>query len=388
MSNTDEHGHIAADTTEDDGDSALGPVRCCDERLFLREVVVGGRSEKTRSWELASALLCRNSAKHSQSLRESLTSLHSSILAFQEENGRTYHALSAGKNTTPPLRSVTEYILPNDDGENDRLDLQHHLDILVFEGRLALCPKAESGAKQVLDVGTGTGIWAIEFADLHPEANVIGVDLSPIQPDFIPPNCTFEIDDVEKEWTWSKPFDFVFARHMCASFQDYQGFVDKAFSALEPGGYLEMQDLDFPMRCDDDTMSKDSYIYKWTQGFVDAGENLGRPINSAPKYKRMLEKAGFVDVVEKQFKWPMNRWPREKKFKEIGQWAFANVDGGLEGLSLASFTRGLGWSKEETLAFCMNVRKDLKNVRIHGYWAVYVVYGKKPGDKGKGKEGE
>lgn len=34
----------------------------------------------------------------------------------------------------------------------------------------------------MLDLGTGTGIWAIDFADEYPSANVIGTDLSPIQP--------------------------------------------------------------------------------------------------------------------------------------------------------------------------------------------------------------
>lgn len=33
----------------------------------------------------------------------------------------------------------------------------------------------------VIDIGTGTGIWAIDFADEHPESEVIGTDLSPIQ---------------------------------------------------------------------------------------------------------------------------------------------------------------------------------------------------------------
>lgn len=36
-----------------------------------------------------------------------------------------------------------------------------------------------------LDIGTGTGIWAIDFADEHPETTVIGTDLSPIQPDSV-----------------------------------------------------------------------------------------------------------------------------------------------------------------------------------------------------------
>lgn len=45
----------------------------------------------------------------------------------------------------------------------------------------------------------------------------------------VPPNVTFENDDVEKEWTWSKPFDLIFSRVMAGSFTDYKAFVDKSF---------------------------------------------------------------------------------------------------------------------------------------------------------------
>jgi tRNA G46 methylase TrmB len=49
---------------------------------------------------------------------------------------------------------------------------------------LGLSPPNEQDApaQQVLDIGTGTGIWAIDYADAHPDSTVIGVDLSPIQP--------------------------------------------------------------------------------------------------------------------------------------------------------------------------------------------------------------
>ena len=78
-----------------------------------------------------------------------------------------------------------------------RQDLQHHLCLLSLNGRLHLAPTGEK-LQDVLDVGTGTGIWAIEFgifdnrlpddfadriqATQNPTANVIGSDLSPIQP--------------------------------------------------------------------------------------------------------------------------------------------------------------------------------------------------------------
>jgi hypothetical protein len=45
----------------------------------------------------------------------------------------------------------------------------------------------------------------------------------------VPPNCAFETDDIEKEWVWSKPFDFIFSRMLGGSLADPQGFIQRAF---------------------------------------------------------------------------------------------------------------------------------------------------------------
>ncbi|KAM0494935.1 hypothetical protein ACHAP8_008313 [Fusarium lateritium] len=81
------------------------------------------------------------------------TSLKSSILRYREENGRTYHAYKDGA-----------YSLPNDEIENERLDLQHHLFLLTFEERLHTAPLPKN-FKRALDAGCGTGIWAIELGE-------------------------------------------------------------------------------------------------------------------------------------------------------------------------------------------------------------------------------
>ena len=101
----------------------------------------------------------------------SSVSITASIIDYEFENGRRYHAYKAG-----------HYPMPNDESELDRLDLQHHIFTLLLNGELYLAPLKKQAIHRVLDVGTGTGLWAIEFADQFPNATVTGVDLSPIQP--------------------------------------------------------------------------------------------------------------------------------------------------------------------------------------------------------------
>ncbi|KAM5348647.1 hypothetical protein ACJ41O_008471 [Fusarium nematophilum] len=296
----------------------------------------------------------------------SLASLRSSILQHKQENGRTYHSMSEGK-----------YNFPNDDQENERLDLQHHIWRIQFDGKLALSPGA-ADAKRVLDIGTGTGMWAIDFADAHPASEVIGVDLSPVQPHWVPPNCRFEIDDLEKDWTWSQPFDFILCRGMSGCFADVPALIQKAYDNLTPGGYFEIGDLSLPMGCDDGTVTKDSAIWRWHDALYEASSKIGRTIQSVAHDVSNLEKAGFVDIVHREFKWPFNTWPLNPKLKEIGRWQCVNLDMGLEAFSLALLTRVAGWTKEEVLACCAEVRKDIRNRRMHGYWTLHVVYARKP----------
>jgi hypothetical protein len=51
-------------------------------------------------------------------------------------------------------------------------------------------------------------------ADEHPDSTVIGNDLSPIQPLWVPANCKFIVDDLESEWLYqpSEAFDYIHGR--------------------------------------------------------------------------------------------------------------------------------------------------------------------------------
>ncbi|CRK29683.1 hypothetical protein BN1708_015630, partial [Verticillium longisporum] len=146
---------------------------------------------------------------------------------------------------------------------------------------------------------------------------VIGVDLSPIQPEFVAPNSRFEIDDLEDEWIWLMPFHFIFARGMIESFKKPQESIRDAFRNLEPNGYLELQDHAFPLECDDDTL-KNTNLQQWSSYLVDAGKLAERPITAAPQFQHLMEEEGFVDIVVTKKKWPTNDWDPGQEQKELG----------------------------------------------------------------------
>jgi hypothetical protein len=72
------------------------------------------------------------------------TSLKSTILAYREEGGRTYHSYGS-----------TEHWGPNDEKAQDQQDLSHHLWTLALKGKFHLSPIEEPD--KILDIGTGTG---------------------------------------------------------------------------------------------------------------------------------------------------------------------------------------------------------------------------------------
>lgn len=80
---------------------------------------------------------------------------------------------------------------------------------------------------------------------------------------------------------------------------------------------MEIQDITNPLGCDDDTL-KGTALERWGILMLEATTKLGVPLNSAITVKKIMEDTGYVHVVEVIYKWPSNRWPANKRMKEIG----------------------------------------------------------------------
>ncbi|KDN71459.1 putative methyltransferase domain-containing protein [Colletotrichum sublineola] len=239
-------------------------------------------------------------------------------------------------------------------------------------GRLGTAPPNAPGANvgRVLDLGTGSGIWAMDFGDEHPEADVLGVDLSPSQPEFVTPNVKFEIDDVEEPWTYSIPFDYIHSRGMTSSISNWDDYLQQAYNHLSPGGYLELIEIDPKPSCDDDSLPEDSPLVKSVKMLEEAATIFGRPFVDIQNLKDKMVHTGFEDVHIQRFKWPTNGWPKDRHYKEIGIWNYENFAMNWEAFVMAPLTRAFGWSKEEVLIHVMEVRKDLGNRNIHAYFSL------------------
>ncbi|CAK7227828.1 hypothetical protein SCUCBS95973_006673 [Sporothrix curviconia] len=306
----------------------------------------------------------------------STRSARSSVYEFVEEFGRTFHRYKEGK-----------YYLPNDEQEQNRLDLQHAIAKHVLGGALGMAPPNDASegpdsaatAHRVLDLGTGTGIWAIDFAEAHPAADVLGTDLSPIQPEYVPANCRFEIDDAEDDWAFSQPFDYIHGRYVVPFFRSVPNVLRQSFANLRPGGYLELFEGPMLFQSVDGPHALDGTVIKaWNDHMMTGVRRIGRDPLAALQLHQWMADAGFVGIVEKRYALPINPWPRGRENKVLGAMEMTNLLEVAHGITSAVFTKALGWSVEEVEVFLTKVRKELQDRSIHAYLPVVAIYGQKP----------
>ncbi|KAG8945441.1 hypothetical protein FRC04_000816 [Tulasnella sp. 424] len=144
------------------------------------------------------------------------------------------------------------YALPTDNGEHSRLDLQHEAVRIMLEGRLYQTPElvrqalaqAEDGTINILDVGAGSGRWAIEMSEEFADAKVLGIDLAlpSVLSDTtrsLPSNCSFRVLDVNQDLAkLDLTFNVIHTRFVEPGINDTDLFFYDVARLLRPEGAL------------------------------------------------------------------------------------------------------------------------------------------------------
>lgn len=143
---------------------------------------------------------------------------------------------------------------------------------------------------------------------------------------------------------------------------------ESLYRHLKPGGWLEFQCITGVVGCDDGSVTKDSLIQSMSDNLGAACIKFGTPVDDPMRWKGWFEDRGFDNVTQQVFKLPCTPWARDKRMKLLGMWEQHNLLNNLEGMTMRLFQKGLNWREDEIIIFSAMMRKELRDLSVHGYW--------------------
>lgn len=244
-------------------------------------------------------------------------------------------------------------------------------------------------------------------ADRFPSAHVLGLDLTPIQPLWVPPNVEFLVDDCYQDWLSHETADLVHFRFMAIVLRDIPCVVEHAYKyvhspvpgpvyspillcpsdqashspsvrSLKPGGWIEFQELQGLPYCDDDTMGDDDPFKRLYEIAKDAYSKFGMSTTIAAELEPYLRRAGFTNIHCKVLKVPIGVWARDETMRLIGLYQKTAVTEFMSTLAGRPF-EALGMSAAEAQLTLAMARKSLEDVGVHRYFTYHFWWAQKPG---------
>ncbi|TKA79553.1 hypothetical protein B0A55_02743 [Friedmanniomyces simplex] len=265
--------------------------------------------------------------------------------------------------------------------EKERLDAMHQAwYVVALENRLHLAT-LRRGRLRILDLGYGTGIWAVEMKRLYPEAEVIAIDIGNDHPtadeDDRPVDFGVDfrsgVDFTQDDWGLKEgSFDFVHAAMLCGSVGNWQDFISKVTRLLKPvSGQAEFLEIDWTPRSDSDspnstpttattpTTTSPEVVPLWWHSLRAASAATHKPLAYPTDIASLIQRAGctvlnhrlidvhtaaeLVDLAADDPATHTTRWFRYAMFAPVFQT--------VHGMSMALLTRQLGWTAEEVAGF-------------------------------------
>ncbi|KAG8878850.1 hypothetical protein FRB98_005964 [Tulasnella sp. 332] len=268
----------------------------------------------------------------------------------------------------------TAYVLPADDAEIKRLEQEHRLLKFVLNSNYVgnigeVLASSKASDKRIIDCGTGSGLCGanslpspyssllpfdmalsltprqshlmrdqteflttppfpcgptpshnrcIEVAEEFPKAVVIGVDLAPIQPREVPPNCSFELFDLDGQQLPYPDcyFDVIHVRSVYTGIRNYPLFLRECARVLRKNGLIILAEADTTPLTDNKRVMSAESAPGWTALWNEYRRGLllnGFDVTIPTRLRALLQEIPcFKDnIVAQEALVPIGFWPKE-----------------------------------------------------------------------------
>ncbi|KAL1413839.1 hypothetical protein Q8F55_001623 [Vanrija albida] len=203
------------------------------------------------------------------------------------------------------------YALPADGQEYDRLEQQHRLIMLLFDGPVAIPSVRDSltttGGK-VLDIGSGPGSWIKDVKKAFPKAECHATDF--VADTFKPTEANdiaFVVGNVLTGLPYpDNAFDFVHMRFFTGALKksEWPIAVNELVRVTKPGGWIQMVEPDGRIRSERGITPT---IEDWnTRGMRGSLLKRGGEPNAGPTLATFLSNAGLAHIEDIVASAPMN----------------------------------------------------------------------------------
>lgn len=138
---------------------------------------------------------------------------------------------------------------------------------------------------------------------------------------------------------------------------------------------------DIMMKCDDGTLPRDSILHVWGKTMAKCNDNAGRPADTVDTMRARIEKAGFINVQEKEYLCPIGGWHPDPTLRDAGIIGREVFNSGAEGWVLWLLTNyGLPepWTLEQVRMFVSKALEAVNNDESHIYHRAKRVWAQKP----------
>ncbi|MFI5273701.1 MAG: class I SAM-dependent methyltransferase [Ktedonobacterales bacterium] len=258
------------------------------------------------------------------------------------------------------------YMLPKDDLEINRLDFQHYMLRYALRGNYAAPLRAPAS---ILDVGCGTGRWALEMARLYPQANVVGVDLvaPAIESGEKPENFAFVQGNVLEENGLPfgpAAFDYVHQRFLFAAIpaDHWPQVVRELARVTRPGGWVEL--------VEGATMSGDAPAFTAIQRWVmQASERRGIDFKAGAHVTDFLRQAGLAHINQREVAIPLGQYGG--RLGVMMETDFFSAVSGLRGPVMAMRIT----SADEFDQAMQTARREMATGRFS--WTIHIAWGER-----------